>query len=113
MTLALICRVIALGAVTIGLPACVTEERYEATSTALQGSAALRAKTIEQCARGWSAKSTENAALLLDVPQAKAARLICQRSVEAAASGKLTYQDLVRLRQGDITAKIVRIMQGR
>lgn len=113
MTLALICRAIVLGAITIGLSACMTEERYEATSTALQGSAALRGKTIEHCSRGWSAKSTENAALLLDVPQAKAARLVCQRSIEAMASGKLTYQDVVRMRQGDITAKMVRVMQGR
>lgn len=113
MTLALICRALAIGAVTISLSACMTEERYEATSTALQGSAALRGKTIGECSRDWRAKSLENAALLLDVPQSKAARLACQRFIEAVAAGKLTYQDVNRMRQGDITAKMVRIMQGR
>lgn len=110
---ALPCRTVAIGMIALGLTGCMTEEKYEATSTALQGSASLRAKTIEICARNWNTKSLEAAALLLDVPQSKAARLVCHRSVDAIASGKLTYQDVNRMRQGDITAKMVRIMQGR
>jgi hypothetical protein len=49
----------------------------------------------------------------MDVPESKAARLSCQRGVNAVASGKLTYADLGKLRRGDITPKLVKIMQGR
>jgi len=109
----LACRTLAIAVIAAGLAGCMTEERYDAASAALQGSASLRAKAIEKCARNWTSKSLEAAALVLDVPESKAAGLVCQRSINAIASGKLTYEDVMKARQGNITAKMVRIMQGR
>jgi hypothetical protein len=107
-------RMLIIGILATSLAGCMTEERYEAASAALQGSASLRAKTIDNCIRrDWNAKSLEAAALILDVPESKAARLACQRSIDAIASGKLTYEDVAKAQRGNITAKVVRVMQGR
>lgn len=106
----------AMAIVAFALAGCMTEEKYEAATTALQGSGSLRAKTIERCVGKpghWSKTTVEAAALVMDVPESRAPSLACQRTVNAMASGRLTYQDMEKLRRGDITAKMVKIMQGR
>ncbi len=108
------CRMFAIACMTVVHAGCMTQERYEAVSTALEGSAALRAETIKECTNGeWNRKTVEGLALVMDVSENKVPHLACQRAVNAIASGKLSYEDLVKVRRGHITAKIVRIMQGR
>ncbi|WP_105383768.1 hypothetical protein [Neorhizobium alkalisoli] len=108
------CRMFAIACMTVALAGCMTQERYQTVSTALEGSAALRAKTIKECTRSeWNPKTTESLALVMDVSENKVPHLACQRVVNAIASGKLSYEDLEKVRQGNITAKIVRIMQDR
>lgn len=109
-------RCLSVFALCLALTGCMTQEKYEAVSTALEGSASLRAKTINDCSAkssDWTKSATETAALLLEVPASKAPRLACQRTVNAVASGKLTYQDVIKMRRGEITPKLVRILQGR
>lgn len=109
-------RCLGILAVCLALTGCMTQEKYEAISTALEGSASLRAKAVNDCSAksaNWTKNATETAALLLDVPADKAPRLACQRTVNAAASGKLTYEDVIKMRRGEITPKMVRILQGR
>jgi hypothetical protein len=109
-------RCLGVVAVCLALAGCMTQEKYEAVSTALEGSASLRAKAVNDCSlksSDWTKQATETAALLLEVPASRAPRLACQRTVNAVASGKLSYHDMIKMRRGEITPKLVRILQGR
>ncbi len=110
-------RMLAVAIVAAALASCATQatpERYKAASTALEGSAALRAKTIAHCVQHkWRKETIENLALLLDVSESKAPALGCQRVINGVASGRLTYEDFEKTRRGDITAKVVKVLQGR
>lgn len=110
-------RMMAVAIVTSALASCATQgtpEKYTAASSALEGSAALRTKTIAQCVQQkWRKETIENLALLLDVSESKAPALGCQRVINGMASGKLTYEDFEKARRGDMTAKVVKVLQGR
>ncbi len=110
-------RMMAVAIVTSALASCATQatpEKYQAASSALEGSAALRTKMIAQCVQQkWRKETIENLALLLDVSESKAPALGCQRVINGMASGKLTYEDFEKTRRGDITAKVVKVLQGR
>lgn len=112
-------RLAAGGSLMLGLLAlggCISETKYAAISEAYKGSPALRREEIRQCNLRDRASpiQREKLAVVMNLPpRSNPVPILCRRMVESVASGKLTYEDYRTIRVGQITPKLVRILQGR
>ncbi len=107
-----------LGTVSICLllSGCLTPEKYEALSTALQGSASLRAKFTNQCINDrhlWSSDSRSALATIVTVSDSRNKRLICERLTNSIASGRLTLKDLNSFSDEFLTPNAIRVLRGK
>lgn len=108
---------IPLLAVALTLSGCaVSQERYEAGRTALEGSPKLKQEAINLCIKDAKTSSPtvlRNAALLANTSAAAAPKVVCTRVYNAWANGRLTYKDYKSAMTGDPTPATIRIIQGR
>lgn len=109
---------IALVATGLTLSSCTTtqETRYNSMATALAGSKGLRNDFVKKCAAdkgSISPVSRQQMALLMNVKYSQVDLLFCRRLADAVASGRLTYSDTRKVRQGQMTPKVIKILQGR
>ncbi len=106
----LTCGIVALSI----LAGCVpSKQEYAAIQETVRGSAKARKFALSQCMSGWNAVQRKNASIILDTSEKAAPQIACSRAVEAVRSGKLDYQDIVDIKRGKITPKLVKIFQGR
>ena len=101
---------IAIGLLTACVP---TRQDYEAYVTLLQGSSRARSEVVKDCAKGFDANGRRGAGLVTSVSDKDAPRVACERFVAALVSGRLTYDDVVDVRQHRFTPKVIKIFQGR
>lgn len=90
-----------------------SKQEYAAIQETVRGSAKARKLAMSQCLKDWSSSSRRNASIILDVSEKDAPRLACARTIEAVRSGKLEYQDIVDIKRGNVTPKLVKMLQGR
>ncbi|MDF0697942.1 hypothetical protein PYR71_15835 [Rhizobium sp. MC63] len=96
------------------LTACVpTRQDYDAYVTLLQGSARARSEAVKDCAKGFDASGRRGAGLVTNVSDKDAPRVACERFVADVVSGRITYDDVVDVKQRRFTPKIIKIFQGR
>ncbi|MBB2753131.1 UNVERIFIED_ORG: hypothetical protein GGI57_003841 [Rhizobium aethiopicum] len=101
---------IAMGLLTACVP---TRQDYDTYVTLLQGSSRARNEVIKDCATGFDANGRRGAGLVTNVSDKDAPRVACERFVAALVSGRITYDDVVNVRQRRFTPKIIKIFQGR
>jgi hypothetical protein len=90
-----------------------TEQEYGAIVTALQGSKRLRTEIVSECAKNFNSEGRRSAGIILDVADKDAPRLACSRYLNAVVSGRVTYQDMLDVKNRRYTPKLVKIFQGR
>lgn len=91
-----------------------SQQQFEAAREAVRGSEKTRAFAMRECTtKGWQRKNVQNAAMLLDTTEKLAPRVACKRYLDAFRSGRLEYADAVAFKQGKITPKLIKILQGR
>ncbi|MBX4984067.1 hypothetical protein [Rhizobium lentis] len=101
---------IAMGLLTACVP---SRQDYDAYVTLLQGSSRARNEVVNDCAKGFDANGRRGAGLVTDVSDKDAPRVACERFVAALVSGRITYDDVVDVKQHRFTPKIIKIFQGR
>ncbi|PPJ48129.1 hypothetical protein C0075_21790 [Rhizobium sp. KAs_5_22] len=104
-------------AVALSLSGCaVSQQRYEAGRTALEGSPKLKQEAINQCTKDTKSKSSEKLkvlAMLANTSTAAVPKVLCTRVYNAWANGRLTYQDYKSGMTGNPTPATIKIIQGR
>lgn len=104
-------------AVALSLSGCaVSEQRYEAARTALEGSPKLKQEAIRLCIKDAKSKSPENLkliAMLANTSTAAVPQVLCTRVYNAWANGRLPYQDYKSGMAGNPTPATIKIIQGR
>ncbi|XAZ21751.1 hypothetical protein LVY75_23350 [Sinorhizobium sp. B11] len=93
-----------------------TQQEYQATVTALQGSPRLRTEALNNCVQRLSRldKSTlHDGAVLMNVSDKDAPRVGCARMQKALVSGRATYQDAVDITNNRMTPRVIKIFQDR
>ncbi|WP_117192964.1 hypothetical protein [Rhizobium terrae] len=110
-----ILRVAAISVISVGLVACTTEKEYKELAAALKSGPALRAKAVEKCIGkplDWNAEMREALGWVANAADARNLKIVCQRYVNAIASGRLTYKDVQSLGQGELTPTMARVLRG-
>ena len=100
----------------LALGGCISETKYAAISEAYKGSPALRREELRRCnlqARAAPIQRAKLAVVMNLPPRSDPVPVLCRRMIESVASGKLSYEDYRTIRAGQITPKLVRILQGR
>ncbi len=96
---------------------CSTSKtQYDSVQTSLSGSATMRSTTVSGCVERQSKRplsERQSLASLMKVPVDAEPRTACQRMVDGLASGELTHQDMQSIQQGQPTANLIRVLQGR
>lgn len=104
-------------AAVLSLSGCaVSEQRYEAGRTALEGSPKLKQEAVRLCVKDTKSKSTEKLkimAMLANTSTAAVPEVLCSRVYNAWANGRLTYQDYKSGVTGNPTPAAIKIIQGR
>jgi hypothetical protein len=102
----------------IAVSSCTTTTRtnYDAGVTALAGSKKLRLMAIENCitkSKNADPAKRHRMAVLMDMDDSKVDRAYCNRIVNAAAEGRISYDEVVNAHYGQVTPNLIRIVQGR
>jgi hypothetical protein len=84
---------------------------------ALSGSPALKKKVLAECYEKFhfhNEAEKANAAALMNVSPARAQPTLCNRVINAIASGRLKYSDYLAARRGggDLS-NVIKVLQGR
>jgi len=88
---------------------------YAVVQTALSGSKAMQREVSKECVNEMKVLSAEDVrmmAVFLDTTKSKALPLLCSRIVTGMTNGDLTYQDYKAVQRGELSPKVVRVMQG-
>ncbi|OQP86515.1 hypothetical protein BTR14_10940 [Rhizobium rhizosphaerae] len=102
-----------LCAMTVLAGCAPTQQQFLAMQETVRGSAKARQLALESCMKDARPGDIKAAAIVIDSSEKAAPRLVCSRLIEALRSGRMTYADLVDLKQGRPTPKLIRIIQGR
>jgi hypothetical protein len=108
-------RALGVFAVCAALIGCTSEKDYKELSAALKASPALRAKAVEKCLGkplDWNAEMREALGYFANAADARNPRIVCQRYVNAIASGRLSYKDVQSFSQGELTPTMGRVLRG-
>ncbi|MDO1582370.1 hypothetical protein [Rhizobium oryzicola] len=111
-------KIIALVLCGVAVSSCTATSRtnYDAGVTALAGSKSLRASAIEKCiikARSADTAARHKVAVVMDVRDNQVDQLYCNRVINAAAAGRISYDEANNLHYGQITPNLIKIIQGR
>ncbi|MCC2613251.1 MULTISPECIES: hypothetical protein [Rhizobium/Agrobacterium group] len=101
--------------ICIGLASCTTEKEFKELAAALKSNPGLRAKAVEKCVGkpiDWNAEMREALGWFANSADAKTPRIVCQRYVNAIASGRLSYKDVRSFSQGELTPTMARVLRG-
>jgi hypothetical protein len=111
-------RIFAILLLTLSLASCssISEKQYDKLMTKLASSSKMQKQETEACkAKFHNARQQvrKNMAAVVGVPQDQAVKVFCNRMVKALASRKLSYEDFVAGSRGEITPRILRLVQGK
>ena len=93
-----------------------TPEQDAAAVEIVRGSKAAQDMVYADCVRNVSGNDRTrlaNLAAVANTTPARAPRVICQRVVGGIVSGRITQADVAGMRRGQVSPKLVRVVQGR
>src|SRR5262249_53092122 len=94
----------------------LSERQYEQYRIVFKQRPDVRAKYLSICIRNFKALSRQDAELMAEIFDTKAAnygQVTCKRFLNAYVSGRLTYQDYKAVMQKKATPRVIRIMRGK
>lgn len=111
-------RAIGILILAFSLASCTTfsEKQYDSLVTKLAASPRLQKNEIEACKRKYhnSRQSVrKNLAVVTGVDPDKGVSIFCNRMIKAFAKNKVTYEDFVAARRGQITPRLLKLVQGK
>jgi len=100
----------------LALAGCgVSRTQFENARAAAE-SPSVRASEIKKCTvaiAGKSATQRANIAALMNVSVASVPKVFCTRVINAAVSGRISYDDYRNARSGGDMTRIIRVLRGR
>ena len=96
-------------------PQEVQQSNLDAARMVMAADPARRQLLIKECrndARKKTALETNNMATLMKVPPARGPEVFCDRVIGAIMSGRLTAADMNSVSRGEITPKVLAVLQG-
>lgn len=104
--------VIAVVSAAVFMAGCVSESSYNRAQEIVRGSPAAKRDAIDRCYQGARrvspARKAEMARIMNVSPRRDVARIYCQRTFNAIASGRMTHRDLQTR-----SPRFIRVIQGR
>lgn len=111
-------RAIGILVLAFSLTSCTTysEKQYDTLVTKLAASPRLQKNEIEGCKRkyhGARQSVRKNLAVVTGSDPDKGVTVFCNRMINAFAKNKVTYEDFVAARRGQITPRMLKLVQGK
>jgi hypothetical protein len=113
----LVGRYVLLALCAIVLSGCgISQASYDASREALRGSSSLRSDFVRNCTRNIARKpyrTRRNIAKVMNTSVRSVPRLYCSRLTRGITSGRLSHSDISAASRGQVTPRIIRVLQGR
>jgi hypothetical protein len=109
-------KLVALSVITIAAGCGVSQSTYNSSRELLRGSPAIKSQFVANCAMSISRKpvATRQAlAMIMNTSLRSAPGVYCRRVTQGIASGRISHSDLNAGTRGEVTPKVIRVLQGR